>query len=528
MNIWRLSIMNLHELLRRLRAGESRNGIAHALHVSPNTVKAYRRWAEAQHLLEGALPDLGTLEALRAESFGTPRAERHPNVSSIESYRAEITELLEQGQQPLNIWRLLNKRHAAAFDASPSAVHRLVRTILSSRAPQVTLRIETAPGEVAQVDFGYIGLLRDGQTDTRRKAWVFVMTLGWSRHQYAEIVFDQTVPTWLLCHQHAFEFFGGVPQRVVLDNLKAAIIHAYTRDEDVEVQQSYRECAEHYNFLIDACLPRKPQHKGKVERGGVGYIKQAFVPLLPEGTSIDEANGQLRQWLMHDAGLRVHGTTREVPLARFEHTERAKLQALPRAAYDPALWKQCKLHRDGHVVFEKSYYSAPHRLIGQTLWLRAGLRETRVFTDDFQLVATHTRATQPGQRFTQPDHLPTHLAQALALNRDTCQPRAEAIGAATAQVVRELLAARPVDRLRTVVRLLRLADDFTPERLEAACVLALAYGDTSVCTLKRILRERLDVPMPITPACDESAESRLFARPIEELVDPSLDGDSWN
>jgi len=529
MSLWRLNTMNLQELLRRLRAGESRNAIARALHVSPNTVKAYRRWAETQHLLEGALPDLSTLEALRAQSFGAPRVQRHPNVSSIESYRAEVRELLDQGQQPLTIWRLLKQRHEAQFQASPSAVYRMVRRLRAERAPEVTVRIESSPGEVSQVDFGFIGYLRpDEQSDTPRKAWVFVMTLGWSRHQYAEIVLDQSVSTWLLCHQHAFAFFKGVPQRVVIDNLKAAVIRAYTRDEDVAVQQSYRECAEHYGFLIDACLPRKPQHKGKVERGGVGYLKQSFVPLLPEGITLAEANQQLRHWLMHDAGLRVHGTTREVPLARFQHTEHAKLQSLPPAAYDPALWKQCKLHRDGHVVFEKAYYSVPHRLVGQTLWLRVGIQEIRVFTDDFQLVATHSRATQSGQRFTQPDHLPAHLAQALTLTRDTCPTHAAAIGSATAQVVQELLNARPVDRFRTALRVLRLAEEFTSARLEAACALGLVYGDTSLCMLKRILRERLDEPTPIAPTTDAAAESRVFARPIAELVDPILEGASWN
>ena len=187
------------------------------------------------------------------------------------------------------------------------------------------------------------------------------------------------------------------------------------------MQQAYRECAEHYGFLIDPCLPRHtPQAKGKVERGGVGYLKQSFVPLLPADATLPEANRQLRNWLATTAGLRRHGTTREVPLARFEHVERAALLPLPTTAYDPAVWKCCKLHRDGHLNFERSYYSAPHRFVGQTLWLRAGLREIRLFTERFELVATHPRAAQPGQRFTQADHFPAHLARALTLTRQTC------------------------------------------------------------------------------------------------------------
>jgi transposase len=528
MNMWRLTTMNLHELLRRLRAGESRNAIARAMHVSPNTVKDYRRWAEAQQLLSGPLPDLTTLEALRAQTFRADRAPRHPNVSSLEGYRAEVTELLSQGRQPLSIWRILKGRYPAVFSASPSAVDRLVRSVRASQPPEVTVRIETAPGEVAQVDFGYLGVLRDDLTGELRKGWVFVMTLAWSRHMYAEIVFDQSVFTWLVCHQHAFEFFGAVPKRIVLDNLKAAVIRAYTRDEDPEIQQSYRECAEHYGFLIDPCLPRKPQHKGKVERGGVGYIQQAFVPLLPEGVRRSEANRLLRPWLLTEAGLRVHGTTRERPLTRFEQTERAALLPLPTTAYDPAVWKRCMLQRDGHVTFEKAYYSAPYRLIGQRLWVRAGLREIRLFSEDFQLVTTHPRARQPGQRFTQPDHLPAHLAQALTLTRHACYAQAEAIGPATHQVVTDLLASRPVDRFRTALRVLRLADQFTPARLEAACARGLAHGDTSFRTLKCILHEGLDASLPLPLPTPSATEPLVFARRPEEWAEAIWTGAAWN
>ena len=527
MTNWRLTTMDLHELLRRLRAGESQNAIVRAMHVSPHTVTKYHRWAQAQGLLSGPLPDLTALEALRIQTLDPNRAQRHPNESSIEPYRAEVIALLDQGKKAMTIWRLLRGRHPQDFSASSSAIYRLVQAIRREHPPAVTLRIETAPGEVGQVDFGFIGYLRDDQTGELRKAWLFTLVLAWSRHQYAEIVFDQKLPTWLLCHQHAFEFLGGVPHRIVLDNLKAAIIKAYTRNEEPTVQQAYRECAEHYGFLIDPCLPRKPQHKGKVERGGVGYLKQAFVPLLPEGATRREANRQLRSWLLTEAGLRVHGTTRELPLRRFEATERAALLPLPTAAYDPAEWKQGVLHRDCHVTFERSYYSAPTRYVGQTLWVRAGLREIRLFSSDFTLIATHPRAPQAGQRFTQPDHLPAHLAEALKLTRATCPAYAAAIGPATQQVIQDLLASKPLDRFRTAVRILHLADRFTPTRLEAACALGLAHGDVQLGTLKRMLEAGLDAAIPITLSTP-SAELLVFARSPEELAVAITGGATWN
>lgn len=528
---WRLTTMNLHELLRRLQAHDSERAISQVMQISRNTIKDYREWAKAHDLLSGPLPDLPTLEALRAKTVAVQRPTRHPNVSSVEAYRAEIAELLKHGYQPRSIWSLLQERHPG-FAGSEQAVWRLTKSIRGSQVPEVIVRIETTPGEVAQVDFGFVGSLVDPRTGQARKAWVFTIVLAYSRHMYAEFVFDQTVVTWLLCHQHAFEFFGGVPQRVVLDNLKAAIIQAYTRDHEVAVQQAYRECAEHYGFLIDPCLPRKPQHKGKVERGGVGYLQQSLLPLLPPNATLTEANRRLQQWLITTAGLRVHGTTREVPLTRFEHVERAALHSLPRAAYDPAVWKACTLYRDGHVTFEKAYYSAPHRLLGQRLWVRAGLQTIRLFTEQFELVATHPRATQPGQRFTQPDHLPADKAEALTLTRISCQAQADAIGPATGQVIAELLTARPVDRFRTAVRVLHLATDFTTTRLEKACQVGLAHGDTTYCTLKRILRDGLE-NAPALQASPAAPEDLVFARNADELArailgSASMGGATWN
>ncbi len=215
MYIWRFTTMNVQELLRRLRAGETRAAISRAMKISVNTVKDHRQWAEAQGLLSDALPDLETLEALRQRTYH-PGREHHPNESSLESYRSEIVELVKQGRQPRVIWNLLSRRYPG-LAGSESAVWRLVKSIRAGDPPEVVLRIETAPGEVAQVDYGYIGYLLDPDTSKRRKAWAFLMTLAWSRHQYAEIVFDQTIATWLLSHQRAFEFLGGAPQRVVLD-----------------------------------------------------------------------------------------------------------------------------------------------------------------------------------------------------------------------------------------------------------------------------------------------------------------------
>ncbi len=520
----RLNTMDLHALVRRLRTNKSDNNIAKAMHLDRRTVAKYRAWATTQHLLEGALPDLATLHAL-AQATLEPSAPPAQNQSSVEAYADQIRALLEQGLGPYLIYQKLCEQ--PGFTASRAAVWRMVQKVRPPQTPKVVLRLETPPGEVAQVDFGEVTPLLDPELGATRRTYCFVMVLAWSRHMYVEFVFDQKIATWLLCHQHAFEFFGAVPQRIVLDNLKAAIIKAYSRDRDAEVVRAYAECAEHYGFLIDPCLPKKPEHKGKVERGGVGYVKQSFMPLLPALTPLSDANRRMHAWLFGRAGLREHGTTHEAPLDRFARVERAALLPLPSQPYDPAVWKQVKLHRDGHVVFEKAFYSAPGEYVGQQLWLRAGLREIRLFSAQFELLVTHRRATQPGQRLTKLDHFPPEQVEYLNTTRATCQAKAEEIGVATAQVIAELLTSRPVDRRRTAIRVLKLAETYTPARLEATCARGLAFGDVRYLTLKHILEQKLD-ELVLPPHLTAPSESLQFARPPAELTQMILGGVEWN
>jgi transposase len=125
------------------------------------------------------------------------------------------------------IHQILRDEHA--FTGTYQSVYRFVRR-LEPRIPDAYVRVEVEAGSEAQVDFGYAGFLHDPQTGKLRKAWAFVTTLSFSRHCYVEFVFDQEVATWLRCHRHAFEWFSGVVRRVVIDNLKAAIVKAALYD----------------------------------------------------------------------------------------------------------------------------------------------------------------------------------------------------------------------------------------------------------------------------------------------------------
>ena len=192
--------------------------------------------------------------------------------------------------------------------------------------------------------------------------------------------------TWLACHRRAFEWFNGVPKRVIIDNPKCAITKACYHDP--EVQRAYGECAEGYGFLIAPCPVRDPQKKGRVE-SNVKYIKNGFVP-LKEFRSLSDANAQLKSWLLSVAGNRKHGTTKCQPLERFTEIEQALLSPLPEVPPEQAVWAKVKVHGDGHVQFEHCRYSVPYTLIRETLWLKASDTMVRIY-QKHELKATHAR-----------------------------------------------------------------------------------------------------------------------------------------
>jgi hypothetical protein len=178
-------------------------------------------------------------------------------------------------------------------------------------APVATVMLDFAVGEQAQVDFGSGPLITDRHSDEVFKTWFFVMTLSWSRHQYAELVRNQSVETWLACHRHAFEWFNGVPRKVRIDNPKCAITRACYYEPTV--QRAYAELALGYAFVIDPCPVADPAKKGRVG-AGVKYVKRNFMPLR-EFHSLAHANEQLQTWVRDEAGNRIHGSTRERPLS---------------------------------------------------------------------------------------------------------------------------------------------------------------------------------------------------------------------
>jgi transposase len=497
---------HIRELIYRLRAGESQRRIAKDLSVSRSTVNKYRTLAEAQGYLDEAraLPDDATLAAALGEPPQPPRA-----TSSVEPYRGVVEEWVEQGVEMMAIWQHLQDDYQ--YPGSYSAVRRFVNKMRTTD-PEVFVRIHTAPGEEAQVDFGGVGQLYDPNSGRLRRAHVFVATLCYSRHQYAELVFDQKTPTWIGLHRRAFESWGGAPKRIVPDNLKAAVIKALVHDP--VLGEAYRRMAQHYGFVISPTRPRTPRHKGKVENG-VHYVQRNFMAGR-EFLDIHTANQHLRTWVQERAGTREHGTTHKVPLHLFNEHERTALLALPE---DPFTLREVKLvsvHPDCHVRIDKSYYSVPYVYVGRKLDAYVSERIVEIY-QGIELVATHERSLQPGEWHTRLEHYPKHKAAYLERTPAYCRQVAVRLGEATTQVVETLLGDRPLYRLRSVQAILRLEETVGAERLEAACARALYFDDPSYRRIKAILNAALDrEPLP-EKAPDVPDRKHTFARSGDEF-----------
>lgn len=507
----RKDVLDIREIIRLLRLGQGVREIARDLQVHRKTIRQYRRLAREQGWLQAAeLPALGAIQSAVDAQLGEPR--RGPE-SVLEPHRAQVLQLRAQGVEMMAILQILREHHG--FAGSYSSLRRFLRRA-APPVPPAWVRIEVPPGEEAQVDFGYAGKIYDPLQRRERRAWVFVMVLSHSRHLYAELVWEQSVGVWIGCHVRAFEFFGGVPRKVVVDNLKAAITKACFHEP--EVQRSYRELAEHYGFSIAPCRPRTPRHKGKVEKGGVHYVKRNALA----GRTfrhLEEGNEHLLHWAIHVAGRRTHGTTQVRPLECFEQAERPALTALPPTRYEVVVYKQAKVHPDCHVVFGKAYYSAPHRLVGQELLLRATPTRLELY-HQHERVASHPIAPRPGFRSTDPLHYPPEkLAGALSTPVRLREQAAE-LGESIHRLVQQMLEERPLDRLRGAQGVLNLARRYGAPRVEAACRRALAFEQASYRTVATILRNGLD-RQPLPPEVAEAGpvpERAAFARPVHDIA----------
>lgn len=329
---------------------------------------------------------------------GEVRVPRMQKGSRLDAYKEEILSYLEEGLTGVLIHRKLCEIHGV--EISYSGVKKYLRKLRVGKDGKIP--ILSPPGKEAQVDFGYAGkFLIEGKW---HKCWVFCMTLSYSRMSYYELVLRQDTETFLRCHVNAFEYFGGVPEVVLIDNLKSGVVKSNFYEP--EIQREYSQMLQHYGLSPVACRVRRPEDKGKVE-SGIKYVKRSFLKGL-DSRDFSEARTELKRWLDEVCNSRVHGTTRKVPREEFKRTEKRALKPLPLRRYEVPFLSKRKVNAYSHVYYKYNYYSVPYSYVGKEVSLKATSHLLYIFDKDLSEIAVHIISNGKGEFITNKSHIPDY------------------------------------------------------------------------------------------------------------------------
>jgi transposase len=411
---------------------------------------------------------------------------------------------LDLGLTAQRIYQDLVGEHGCT--ASYYSVRRLVRRLSQGR-PLPFRRIECAPGEEAQVDFGTGAPIR--QVDGRmRRPHVFRFILSHSRKGYSEAVLRQTTDDFLRCLENAFWYFGGVPKTVVLDNLRAAVAKVDWFDPDLNPKvQSF--CA-HYGTVMLPTKPRTPRHKGKVE-SGVGYVKSNALKGRVFTSLVDE-NQHLLHWEQTVADTRVHGTTRQQVGKLFAAVERAVLLPLPAGRFPCFREGRRMVHRDGHVEVAKAYYSVPPEYLGRAVWVRWDGHLVRIFGDRMQSIAVHAQR-EPGRFSTQSSHIPQEKISPVEHGAEWLLTKVRRLGTQATRWAEAMIQVRGVQGVRVLYGLLSLAHHHPSAQIDHACGIAHGHGAYRLRVVRALL-QRQEVRQP----CFDFMEEHPLIRPLSEYA----------
>ncbi|MEM7391226.1 MAG: IS21 family transposase [Verrucomicrobiota bacterium] len=409
-----------------------------------------------------------------------------PRSSKLDPFKPLIVRMLERHRYTAT--QILNRLREEGYEGGYSILKKYVRKVRPPDRPAyLTLHFE--PGECAQVDWGHAGLVNVG--NTRRRLSFFVMVFCYSRMLYVEFTLAQSMEHFLACHQKAFEALGGSVSRVMVDNLKSAVL-SHPAGGPVVFNPRYLDFANHYGFEIRACNVGAAHEKGRVENG-VRYVRSSFL----NGMDVDQfapINPAARHWLDTVANLRVHGETRRRPIDLFEE-ERPTLQPLPAAPYDVGVPRPVTATSQFRVSFEANRYSVPSEYAGARLNLRVYPDKLLVYHED-RLVAEHARSYERRGDFLDPDHERRLLAERRK-GREQQLLRQLLRISARAEAFIEGLQARRLNPPLHIRRIVALAEIYGRDPLAGAIDDAIEYHAFSAEYLANILEQRArELPEP--------------------------------
>lgn len=487
MRDWRTSMPRVREILRlHAEMGLSGRAIARSLGISPSTVTNVLGRVKAAGLswpLPTEFDDDALLEAhLFPSPSGRPARVQEPDWNYV------YKELRHKGVTLLLLWMEYKAAHPEGLQYSRFCE----RYRQWAKTMNLSMRQTHHAGEKMFVDYaGPTVRVVDRVTGEIRQAQIFVAVLGASGYAYAEAQWSQDLASFIGGHVRAFEFFGGVPQLIVPDNLKAGVRRADRYEPSLN--RTYAEMANHYGCAVMPARPRKPKDKAKAE-ASVLLVERWILAVLRNRTffSLAEVNEAIRELLVklnEKPFQKLEGSRKSL----FETLDKPALRPLPQHPYEFAVWRTARVNIDYHIAVHGVYYSVPYTLVGQQLDVRVTQNVVEVFHKG-RRVASHVRAFRKGQQVTEPLHRPkAHQAHA-EWTPSKLITWAESIGPGTGTFVKNLLETKrhPEQGYRACLGLRRLARQYSHDRLEAAALRALAIEAVSYRSVKSILEKGLD------------------------------------
>ena len=305
--------MEIQEIIRRWQAGEGYRQIALGTGLSRNTVRKYLTAAKAEGITrEGGSPGEDQLIRLVAIGQPGPRQAETPSEDLLAPWADQIYQWVSGDR--LQLTRIHELLLGRGCRVSYQSLRRFIQKRNWSKRSRTTVRMEdTAPGEVAELDFGRLGLVPDPETGRRRMAWALIVVLAHSRHSFVWPTFSQKLEDVIAGLEVAWSFFGGIPRYLVMDNFPAAV--AGVDALHPRFTRGFLECSQHRGFICDPARVRHPKDKPRVERS-VQYVRERFFK-GGNFSGLAHLREESARWCRDVAGRRVHGTTRRQPLAVF-------------------------------------------------------------------------------------------------------------------------------------------------------------------------------------------------------------------
>ena len=414
---------------------------------------------------------------LQRQSFEPRKAAPRP--SKLDPFKPQILRMLERHRYTAT--QILHRLRQEGYEGGYTILKSYVAQVRPPHRPAyLTLHFE--PGECAQVDWGHAGVINVG--NTRRRLSFFVMVLCHSRMLYVEFTLAQSMEHFLGCHQNAFEYFGGSTRRVMVDNLKSAVL-SHPAGGPALFNPRYIDFANHYGFEVRACNVGAANEKGRVENG-VRYVRSSFLNGL-ELDTFAPLNHACRHWLDTVANLRIHGETHRRPVDLFEQ-ERPTLLPLPPAPYDVGISRPHTASSRFRITLDTNRYSVPSEYAGARLTLRRYPDKLLIY-HQHNLIAEHARSYERRRDLLHPDHERRLLAQRrrgreqqLLMGLMRISPRAE-----------EFIAGLQSRRLNAPVhirKIVALAEIYGADELARAIDDALEYHAFSSEYIANILEQR--------------------------------------